>query len=85
MIDGFIKVKNKRIDESPECRTEIVLSASCDCGCEYQANFVVEDNQPAKVVLRAHQDAFAKIKHWLQTDRHGSQLRPHPVQNPAHS
>jgi len=76
MIIDFIKVHSEHI-ESP-CGTEIVFSAVCDCGCEYQHAIVVSGNEPTKAIVRAHEEALRTMKRWLATDRHGSQLRPSP-------
>jgi hypothetical protein len=82
MIIGWVKCVGTRIDDSPQTRTELVYSVNCDCGCEYQCAIVIEDEMPVKEKLRCIQETYQKIHHWLQTDRHGSQLRPSPsIQN----
>lgn len=80
MIIGNVTLKATWVDESPIGRSEIVYTAKCDCGCEYQNSFIEYHNDPVKLKMFQHETATKQINHWLATDRHGSQLRPSPIQ-----
>lgn len=80
MIIDWIKTSAHRLNESPTTRTEVILTAKCDCGCVYQNSYVVDDNAVRTVARELHLAAIKEINHWLATDRHGSQLRPSPIQ-----
>lgn len=82
MIRDFIRFES--FENKGAKRYDFLVSASCDCGCEYFDSFVVTDEMLGygyKATLALHKESYERIGRWLKNDKHGDQRRPIFVMN----